>query len=97
MTERTGGSDVGGTETIAVKQADGTYKLTGFKFFTSATTSQATFLLARIADPVTGKTIPVRSIFPTTQLAANESFTSKLFPKSYAALTVTVVLFFVFY
>eukprot|EP01122_Echinamoeba_exundans_P013982 TRINITY_DN622_c0_g1_i8.p1 TRINITY_DN622_c0_g1~~TRINITY_DN622_c0_g1_i8.p1 ORF type:complete len:952 (+),score=155.20 TRINITY_DN622_c0_g1_i8:2977-5832(+) len=50
MTERTGGSDVGGTETKAKKNPDGTYSLTGFKFFTSATTSDGTFLLARIVD-----------------------------------------------
>lgn len=62
MTERTGGSDVGGTETIAEPQPDGTYKITGFKFFTSATTSNATFLLARIVDPVTKKAVPVRIV-----------------------------------
>ena len=50
MTERTGGSDVGGSETIARKNPDGTYAITGFKFFTSATTSPVTFLLARIVD-----------------------------------------------
>lgn len=48
MTERTGGSDVSGTSTVAEKQADGRYKLTGTKWFTSATTSQMALTLARI-------------------------------------------------
>lgn len=50
MTERTGGSDVGGTETVAKRNDDGSYTITGFKYFTSATTSPATFMLARIVD-----------------------------------------------
>lgn len=49
MTEKTGGSDVAQTETIA-KLEDGVYKLYGTKWFTSATTSQITFTLARIVD-----------------------------------------------
>lgn len=53
MTERTGGSDVSGSETVAVPNQDGSYSLTGFKFFTSATTSNCTFLLARIVDTKT--------------------------------------------
>lgn len=48
MTERTGGSDVSGTSTVAEKQADGQYSLTGAKWFTSATTSQMALTLARI-------------------------------------------------
>ncbi|KTD56448.1 acyl-CoA dehydrogenase family protein [Legionella shakespearei] len=47
MTERTGGSDVSGTSTIA--KADGPhYRLHGVKWFTSATTSQMAMTLARI-------------------------------------------------
>jgi alkylation response protein AidB-like acyl-CoA dehydrogenase len=47
MTERTGGSDVSGTSTIA--KADGTqFRLSGVKWFTSATTSQMAMTLARI-------------------------------------------------
>jgi alkylation response protein AidB-like acyl-CoA dehydrogenase len=53
MTERTGGSDVGPSETVAVPNQDGSYSITGFKFFTSATTSNCTFLLARIVDTKT--------------------------------------------
>ncbi|XP_028400377.1 acyl-CoA dehydrogenase family member 11-like [Dendronephthya gigantea] len=51
MTERKGGSDVGGgTETIAQAQEDGTYKLYGYKWFSSATDAEMTLTLARICD-----------------------------------------------
>lgn len=46
MTERTGGSDVAISETIAKKAPDG-YRLYGTKWFTSATTSQMALTLAR--------------------------------------------------
>jgi putative acyl-CoA dehydrogenase len=49
MTERTGGSDVGGTSTMARSTADG-YALFGTKWFTSATTSPMAMTLARIED-----------------------------------------------
>ncbi|WP_367607377.1 acyl-CoA dehydrogenase family protein [Legionella sp. W05-934-2] len=48
MTERTGGSDVSGTSTIAVHVKDNRYHLSGDKWFTSATTSQMAMTLARI-------------------------------------------------
>jgi len=47
MTERTGGSDVGATTTVARCEAGDTYRLYGAKWFTSATTSQAAMTLAR--------------------------------------------------
>jgi len=51
MTEKQGGSDVGeGTETLAKKQSDGTYKLYGYKWFTSATDADVSLTLARIID-----------------------------------------------
>lgn len=51
MTERGGGSDVAnGTETIAVPQSDGSYKLFGYKWFSSATDSDMTLTLARVVD-----------------------------------------------
>ncbi|XP_075773148.1 acyl-CoA dehydrogenase family member 11-like isoform X3 [Pelodiscus sinensis] len=51
MTERRGGSDVAsGTETVAREQPDGTYSLSGFKWFTSATDSDVSLTLARIVD-----------------------------------------------
>lgn len=53
MTERTGGSDVGQSQTVAKKTGFGTYELTGTKWFTSATTSQMTMTLGRLegAEP----------------------------------------------
>ena len=47
MTELTGGSDVGLTETVARKDAEGVWRLSGRKWFTSATTSQMALTLAR--------------------------------------------------
>ncbi|MDC0747690.1 acyl-CoA dehydrogenase family protein [Polyangium mundeleinium] len=47
MTERTGGSDVGLSETEARKDAEGNYRLHGTKWFTSATTSQMALTLGR--------------------------------------------------
>jgi acyl-CoA dehydrogenase len=47
MTERTGGSDVGLTETVARKDESGSYRLYGTKWFTSAITSEMALTLAR--------------------------------------------------
>ena len=47
MTERTGGSDVGLSETVARPVEDGMYRLYGTKWFTSATTSQMALTLGR--------------------------------------------------
>ena len=58
MTERAGGSDVAnGTRTVARLHADGTYRLWGYKWFTSAIDCDVTITLARIEDK-DGKTIP---------------------------------------
>jgi alkylation response protein AidB-like acyl-CoA dehydrogenase len=46
MTERTGGSDISGTSTVAKRAGDG-FQLFGTKWFTSATTSQMALTLAR--------------------------------------------------
>ena len=48
MTERSGGSDISGTETRAYPAGDGTYIIRGFKWFSSATDSDVTLLLAKI-------------------------------------------------
>jgi putative acyl-CoA dehydrogenase len=48
MTEKTGGSDVSGTSTIARIKDGNVYELSGLKWFTSATTSQMSMALARI-------------------------------------------------
>lgn len=65
MTEKTGGSDVSETSTVAHKTPSG-YELTGEKWFTSATTSQMSMALARIEGHPAGSRglslfyIPVR-------------------------------------
>lgn len=53
MTERSGGSDVSGTSTIAKKVGDH-YELHGTKWFTSATTSPMAMTLARIEGSDSG-------------------------------------------
>ena len=47
-----------GTETIAAPQDDGTYRLYGYKWFSSATDADMTLTLARVQNP-DGSTIPV--------------------------------------
>ena len=47
MTELTGGSDVGLSETMARRDEEGVWRLYGRKWFTSATTSQMALTLAR--------------------------------------------------
>jgi acyl-CoA dehydrogenase len=47
MTERTGGSDVSSSETEARQDGDGTWRLFGDKWFTSATTAEMALTLAR--------------------------------------------------
>jgi alkylation response protein AidB-like acyl-CoA dehydrogenase len=47
MTEATGGSDVGLSETVARREGGGIWRLYGRKWFTSATTSQMALTLAR--------------------------------------------------
>jgi len=47
MTETAGGSDVGRTATVARKDADGTWRLHGTKWFTSSITSEMALTLAR--------------------------------------------------
>lgn len=56
MTELTGGSDVGSSETHAQQEADGGWRLWGRKWFTSAATSQMALTLARpTGNPPGGK------------------------------------------
>jgi alkylation response protein AidB-like acyl-CoA dehydrogenase len=47
MTESTGGSDVGRSETVALRDEHGEWRLYGRKWFTSATTAQMALTLAR--------------------------------------------------
>lgn len=53
MTEKTGGSDVSGTQTRAVRDGNG-FRLHGTKWFTSATTAQMAMTLARIEGAEAG-------------------------------------------
>lgn len=54
MTERTGGSDVGSTSTVAKCESGDDYRLYGLKWFTSATTSQVAMTLGRIEGAPAG-------------------------------------------
>jgi putative acyl-CoA dehydrogenase len=54
MTERTGGSDVGSTSTVARREEGDAYRLYGSKWFTSATTSQVAMTLARVEGAPAG-------------------------------------------
>ena len=47
-----------GTETVAVPQDDGTYRLYGYKWFSSATDADVAFTLARVQNP-DGSTVAV--------------------------------------
>ena len=48
LTERAGGSDVGANETVARKNGDGTWRLTGHKWFCSNVDAEAVLVTARI-------------------------------------------------
>lgn len=54
MTEKAGGSDVGAIETRAERQADGTWRLTGEKWFCSHTDADVALILARPAGAASG-------------------------------------------
>ncbi len=54
LTEEQGGSDVGANETVAVEADDGTYRLTGEKWFCSNVDAEGTLVLARREDAPEG-------------------------------------------
>ncbi len=58
MTEKQGGSDVRANTTTAVPHADGTYRLTGHKWFTSAPMSDILLTLAQAPDGLTCFVLP---------------------------------------
>jgi putative acyl-CoA dehydrogenase len=58
MTEKQGGSDVRANTTRAVPAADGTYSLTGHKWFTSAPMSDLFLVLARLPEGVSCFLVP---------------------------------------
>jgi putative acyl-CoA dehydrogenase len=61
MTERTGGSDVSRSETVAVQLADSAdgrdFELHGYKYFTSSINSAMAFALARVVSPDSAKVV----------------------------------------
>ena len=54
LTEKQGGSDVGANETVAEKADDGTYRLTGEKWFCSNLDAEGALVLARRPDAPEG-------------------------------------------
>ncbi|UOY00486.1 acyl-CoA dehydrogenase family protein [Blastococcus sp. PRF04-17] len=58
MTEKQGGSDVRANTTRAVPQADGSYLLTGHKWFTSAPMSDLFLVLAQLEEGVSCFAVP---------------------------------------
>jgi putative acyl-CoA dehydrogenase len=58
MTEKQGGSDVRANTTRAVAQPDGSYRLTGHKWFTSAPMSDLFLVLARLDEGVSCFVVP---------------------------------------
>ena len=63
-----------GTETVAVPQQDGTYRLHGYKWFSSATDADMSLTLARVQNP-DGSTVPVSNLLAVTKKLL---FTSQL-------------------
>src|SRR3954471_10127085 len=58
MTEKQGGSDVRSNTTRAVAQGDGSYRLTGHKWFTSAPMSDLFLVLAQLPEGVSCFVVP---------------------------------------
>ncbi|TFV65750.1 DNA alkylation response protein [Blastococcus sp. CT_GayMR20] len=58
MTEKQGGSDVRANTTRAVPQPDGSYRLTGHKWFTSAPMSDVFLVLAQLEEGVSCFAVP---------------------------------------
>ena len=67
MTEKQGGSDVRANTTRAEEQPDGTYRITGHKWFTSAPMSDLLLVLAQApADsPASSSRASSRAALPT--------------------------------
>ena len=58
MTEKQGGSDVRANETVASRQADDSYRLTGHKWFCSAPMSDVFLTLAKVENKLTCFIVP---------------------------------------
>jgi alkylation response protein AidB-like acyl-CoA dehydrogenase len=94
MTERSGGSDVRGTETVATylgKEADGAvddvgmslgpWSVSGFKWFSSATDSNMTILLARTEKGISAFFAPMRRRNRQGEVVMNGVTIQRLKPK----------------
>jgi acyl-CoA dehydrogenase len=66
MTETSGGSDVGNTETAARKDTDGQWRLYGRKWFSSAVVGEAALALARPEGAVVTGTAPLALFYVET-------------------------------
>jgi putative acyl-CoA dehydrogenase len=60
LTERAGGSDVRRSTTTALRDADGTWRVNGEKWFVSAVQSDAVFVLAQTGDGLSCLLVPCR-------------------------------------
>ncbi|HEY0592049.1 MAG TPA: acyl-CoA dehydrogenase family protein, partial [Thermoanaerobaculia bacterium] len=80
VTERAGGSDVGANETVARRAADGTWRLTGHKWFCSNVDAQAVLVTGRPegAQPGTRGLETFLLIAPGTEGVAIERIKDKL-------------------
>lgn len=87
MTERSGGSDVSGIETLATKSAEtlqstgidgaplGPWSISGFKWFSSATDAQMAIILARTPDnKISAFYAPLRRTIPTNGEIKNKHY-----------------------
>ncbi|MFC0315134.1 acyl-CoA dehydrogenase family protein [Gordonia phosphorivorans] len=85
MTEKQGGSDVRANTTRAVEQADGTYLITGHKWFCSAPQSDAFLVLAQTEPGVTCFVVPRVLPDGTRNVFAIQRLKDKLGNKSNAS------------
>ena len=89
MTERSGGSDVSGTETLAIyspfddgSASDiplGPWRIDGFKWFSSATDSSMTILLAQTPKGLSTFFAPIHRIPSTTSTSQNTKESNGIF------------------
>ena len=88
MTEKQGGSDVRANTTRAVEQPDGTYRLTGHKWFTSAPMSDILLTLAQTDAGVTCFVLPRVLPDGTPNAIALQRLKDKLGNKSNASAEI---------
>ncbi|MCF8588250.1 acyl-CoA dehydrogenase family protein [Gordonia liuliyuniae] len=88
MTEKQGGSDVRANTTRAVSNGDGTYRITGHKWFCSAPQSDAFLVLAKTEPGVTCFVVPRTLPDGTRNVFAIQRLKDKLGNKSNASSEV---------